>query len=242
MGSVLIDNWDLNSYSSGGIRTIVDKVDRPIAPIEDSFENYNNNDGAVLEGVFYRNPELEIGFWIIGGTPETRRNFLRSTIVPKTSGKAGHKIQFHDDGVRYYQAVRTGSLTTAEYIDSMYVLMKFKSLHPWMFGETRTFNITSTAQAISFSGNTVTPISGNGTITASGSQVTISTTLNPSTISWDATSGTQYSITFDSEKRTCNQVLRYNTSWLYANPASSTIRVQNASSVSLTVTLTDRWL
>lgn len=247
MGSVLIDNWNLNAAQSG-VQVIVDKVERSVAVMEEAMQNRSTNDGAVLEGAYYRNPDIEIGFWIIGGTPETRRDFLRGVVVPKTSDKTGHKLQFHDDGVKYYQAIRTGGIKTAENIDSMYVSMSFRSLHPWMFGETHTVQIGTSSTRLTVGGNVITPISGSGTLVSSVNTscgIRSIWSSNISSLSWKATSGTEYSFQFDSEARTCNQNQLISSAWLYAVPNSvrpTSANLVNASSGSATITYTDRWL
>lgn len=243
MGSVELNGYNLHGGGSvpgtQGVLTYVDSVVRPIGPVEDRLENYDWRDGAILLGSFFRCPEITLGVWFVGNDSEKRHKAIRQVFFEKSGVPTGPvTLKFSDDLGRYYKVIRTGAIETVDYIDSTYATVTFKSIYPWLLGETKTVQ-----SGVTFEYRGVpTPLAGVGTITPSSANVEVSGGGEGRLIINGMTTGTAVTLRFDSEATTCNQQVSSSTTWPYLTWYGSRRLYIMGATGSMTFTYTERWL
>lgn len=244
MGSVELNGYNLHDNRVSTVQgflahTYVDNVVRPIGPVEDRLENYDWRDGAILLGSFFRCPEITLGVWFVGNDSEKRHKAIRQVFFERSGVPTGPvTLKFSDDLGRYYKVIRTGAIETVDYIDSTYVTVTFKSIYPWLLGETKTVQNDATFE---YRG-VPTPISGIGTITPSSATVYLSVNGSYTLHLVGMTTGSAVPLRFDAEATTCNQAVSASTKWPYLTYSSNARMGFNGATGSVTFTYTERWL
>lgn len=125
---------------------MLEDVVRPLPPMDVDYET-PESDGMVYIGAARRCPVITMRIWVMG-TSEQRRTRAR-TLARLLLQTAPMRLEFEDDGGRYYHVVCTGDTEPVDFIDSTFFDVSFQSVYPYMFGESRTYTLSNTAQSIS---------------------------------------------------------------------------------------------
>ena len=227
---------------------MLENVVRPMPPMDVDYET-PESDGMVYVGAARRCPVISMRVWVTG-TSEQRREKTR-TLARLLSQTTATRLEFEDDGGKYYHVVCTGDRTPEDYIDSTCFDLTFQSIYPYMFGEKRTYTLSNTSQNISTLGTYPARLQLSGSIATSATG-NVSVYIGSNTLTYKlGDSAATYDIdidwdTRDSSTGSTSRAPAIGGTWakIYSTTGSeyrTTARVSTSGS-SPTLTVTDRWI
>lgn len=236
------------NLNAAGMR--VDTVVRPLAPFNPESHESLGTHGEIVMPALARNPVIEIDLYVLGNSQQRREAFRR--IAGMIHDKDAVRLEFGDDGGRYYHVVPTGTVTPTDYIDSSFARLSFKSLYPWMFGETKQVEFGSSYVTFNVGGNTPTWFrtpDGSSQSGSTSSGVFIIGRNNTDRVRFvlsdSATSFSNFTIDFETRQASIDgsvAVPATNSRWYSLKPGSNKVSCNEYTTGTFTLEFTERWL